>query len=198
MLRAVPCDLPDDILRSQFGCASILPRIRCDTAASIPSARTRQRQRCRSRGGTDPGTQTWASRAWVSHANSRACCCPLRHNGAGARGCTTIGCRSSGGAEFGSCASCRRSPPSRAARSAAFTRWRTSASVPLPPSQSGPRTSGEPIAGVRCDLPRRPQRPVVAVGDLRQPRFITPHAPWTIGRLGAVATSRRPTGGARD
>jgi hypothetical protein len=30
------CDLPDDVVRSQFGCASMLPRINGDTATSMP------------------------------------------------------------------------------------------------------------------------------------------------------------------
>ena len=41
MFRAVPFDLPDDTVRSQFRCASMLPRINCDTAAFSTSVRTR-------------------------------------------------------------------------------------------------------------------------------------------------------------
>jgi hypothetical protein len=156
--------------------------------------RTRQRSRLRGEDGSknaDPGMPRP-----VPHANSRACCCPLRHNGSGVKECTTIGCRSCGrrlavrhrtrraqlaprgpmstrhgrdstsfvppvSAEVGSCASCRRSPGSRAARSVAFTRWaappgaRSAPSVRPSPAPWDPRTS--PRASASRSATRRPQ-----------------------------------------
>lgn len=51
----------------------------------------RTRQRCRLRGEYGCKNADLGMPRPVSHANSRACCCPLRHNGSGARHCPT-GC----------------------------------------------------------------------------------------------------------
>src|SRR6478609_6608815 len=96
MFGAVPCDLPDDVVRSQFGCASVIPRINYDTTTSTPvgqnapSTVLRTRQRCRLHGEYGSQNAHLGVARPVSHANGRACCCPLRHNSYGAKECAAI------------------------------------------------------------------------------------------------------------
>src|SRR6478672_8528880 len=70
MFGAVPCDLPDDVVRSQFGCASVIPRINYDTATSTPVGQNAPRRLCfvpasdaGYTGSTDPRTHILACRA---------------------------------------------------------------------------------------------------------------------------------------
>jgi len=70
MFGAVPCDLPDDVVRSQFGCASVIPRINYDTATSTPVGQSAPCRGCfvpasdaGYTGSTDPRTHILACRA---------------------------------------------------------------------------------------------------------------------------------------
>jgi hypothetical protein len=187
MFRAVPCDLPDDVVRPQFGCASMLRRINRDPATSTPVGQNAPCRLCfvpagdaGYAGSTHPRTQTLACRARCPTPTAEIVVarCAITAPGPG-----TVLLAVSGLAAHRHKANhlgarvlqflCHRH--NRVPHTWRADRWR-------PVRQSSPTPAARRRSGRHASSPTHHR-----------------HTPWTIGRLGAP--SRLPDaqrGGARD